>query len=120
MPLDDSRSDTEDDPYRGDPIASGLRLYHSSGHLLYLSQHYANQSDEILYDSDGNPLAAYRSRQGELPALWSVLDEQPDKQTAIKEALQRREHIENMIAAESVEAPSETKPEKNTAPAVAY
>ena len=111
--------DESTDPYRsaGD-LADGLRLYHSSGHLLYLSQHYANQSDEILYDSDGNPLAAYRSRQGEPPALWSVLDEQPDKQTAIKEALQRREHIENMIAAESVEAPSETKPEKNTAPAV--
>lgn len=103
--------DESTDPYRsaGD-LADGLRLYHSSGHLLYLSQHYANQSDEILYDSDGNPLAAYRSRQGEPPALWSVLDEQPDKQTAIKEALQRREHIENMIAAESVEAPSETKP----------
>ena len=53
--------DESTDPYRsaGD-LADGLRLYHSSGHLLYLSQHYANQSDEILYDSDGNPLAAYR------------------------------------------------------------
>ena len=111
--------DESTDPYRsaGD-LADGLRLYHSSGHLLYLSQHYANQNDETLYDSDGNPLAAYRSRQGEPPALWSVLDEQPDKQTAIKEALQRREQIENMIAAESVEAPGETEPEKNTAPAV--
>ena len=111
--------DEADDPYRsaGD-LADGLRLYHPSGHLLYLNQHYANQNDEILYDNDGTPLAAYRSRQGEPPALWSVLDEQPDKQTAIKEALQRREHIENMIAAESVEAPSETQPEKNTAPAV--
>ena len=103
--------DESTDPYRsaGD-LADGLRLYHSSGHLLYLSQHYANQSDEILYDSDGNPLAAYRSRQGEPPALWSVLDEQPDKQTAIKEALQRREQIENMIAAESVEAPAAEPP----------
>ena len=71
--------DESTDPYRsaGD-LADGLRLYHSSGHLLYLSQHYANQSDEILYDSDGNPLAAYRSRQGEPPALWSVLVEQTD------------------------------------------
>ena len=103
--------DESTDPYRsaGD-LADGLRLYHSSGHLLYLSQHYANQSDEILYDSDGNPLAAYRSRQGEPPALWSVLDEQPDKQTAIKEALQRREQIENMIAAESVEEPAAEPP----------
>ena len=103
--------DESTDPYRsaGD-LADGLRLYHSSGHLLYLSQHYANQNDETLYDSDGNPLAAYRSRQGEPPALWSVLDEQPDKQTAIKEALQRREHIENMIAAESVEAPAAEPP----------
>lgn len=103
--------DESTDPYRsaGD-LADGLRLYHSSGHLLYLSQHYANQNDETLYDSDGNPLAAYRSRQGEPPALWSVLDEQPDKQTAIKEALQRREQIENMIAAESVEAPAAEPP----------
>ena len=103
--------DESTDPYRsaGD-LADGLRLYHSSGHLLYLSQHYANQNDETLYDSDGNPLAAYRSRQGEPPALWSVLDEQPDKQTAIKEALQRREQIENMIAAESVEEPAAEPP----------
>ena len=110
--------DESTDPYRsaGD-LADGLRLYHPSGHLLYLNQHYANQNDEILYDNDGTPLAAYRERQGEPPALWSVLDEQPDKQTAIKEALQRREQIENMIAAESVEAPGETEPEKNTAPA---
>lgn len=111
--------DETDDPYRsaGD-LADGLRLYHASGHLLYLRQHYANQNDEILYDNEGNPLMAYRERKGEAPAVWSVLDEQPDKQTAIKEALQRREQIENMIAAESVEAPGETEPEKNTAPAV--
>jgi len=39
--------DESTDPYRsaGD-LADGLRLYHSSGHLLYLSQHYANQNGE--------------------------------------------------------------------------
>ena len=110
--------DESTDPYRsaGD-LADGLRLYHSSGHLLYLSQHYANQSDEILYDSDGNPLAAYRSRQGEPPALWSVLDEQPDKQTAIKEALARREHIENLIRDEAEAEPEATPSEESAPPA---
>ena len=110
--------DEADDPYRsaGD-LADGLRLYHSSGHLLYLNQHYANQNDEILYDNDGTPLAAYRERQGEAPAIWSVLDEHPEKRGAVAEALARREHIENLIRDEAEAAPEATPSEESAPPA---
>ena len=107
--------DETDDPYRsaGD-LADGLRLYHASGHLLYLRQHYANQNDEILYDNEGNPLMAYRERKGEAPAVWSVLDEHPEKRAAVAEALARREHIEKMVRAEAMAEPDANPPEKNT------
>ena len=110
--------DEADDPYRsaGD-LADGLRLYHPSGHLLYLNQHYANQNDEILYDNDGTPLAAYRERQGEAPAIWSVLDEHPEKRGAVAEALARREHIENLIRDEAEAAPEATPSEESAPPA---
>ena len=110
--------DESTDPYRsaGD-LADGLRLYHSSGHLLYLNQHYANQNDEILYDNDGTPLAAYRERQGEAPAIWSVLDEHPEKRGAVAEALARREHIENLIRDEAEAEPEATLSEESAPPA---
>ena len=110
--------DEADDPYRsaGD-LADGLRLYHPSGHLLYLNQHYANQNDEILYDNDGTPLAAYRERQGEAPAIWSVLDEHPEKRGAVAEALARREHIENLMRDEAEAEPEATPSEESAPPA---
>ena len=58
MPLDDSRSDTEDDPYRGDPIASGLRLYHPNGKPLGYIHADDDGRAEITYREDGSPVIA--------------------------------------------------------------
>ena len=72
MPLDDSRSDTEDDPYRGDPIASGLRLYHPSGKPLGYIHADDDGRAEITYREDGSPvIATLRTPDGKLSEISS-------------------------------------------------
>ena len=72
MPLDDSRSDTEDDPYRGDPIASGLRLYHLSGKPLGYIHTDDDGRAEITYREDGSPvIATLRTPDGKLSEISS-------------------------------------------------
>ena len=98
--------DEPDDPYRAaGELADGIRYYHDNGHLLYLYRRYANESSEVLYDRDGNPLAAWRERADAPSAAWNITDEHGEKRGALDEAIRRRDHIQQMLEDEDDASP---------------